>query len=133
MIRHEVSLIIRGDDQSIADLQRLGIGRAWRVGEPLQSSPRLRHKVGGWEVSSDIDLSDALDGHVGAILDAIGPFWTAAVDASTHGAVTLSIALYVTSGPTLVGSAIAKDQLAKLAELGASIDLDVFNFAPHRD
>ncbi len=67
-----------------------------------------------------------------SVLDLTAEHWPQVVIAAFNGDAPLSIAFYVTSGPTLVGTDLDGDQLAKLAELGARLDFDLYDFVPDR-
>jgi len=128
----ELAILIRGDDPSIIALAELGFGRAWLAGEQLSTSPTMRHRAGGWEILSDRPLTEPLRVHVQAILDSVEGIWPAIRAAAAVGEVVLSVGLYVTEGPELVAIDIGEDQVKKLAELGAKLDFDLYQFIPER-
>jgi hypothetical protein len=133
MIQIELSLLIRGDHPSVRKLSSLKIGRAWRSGDATPSAPGNRHAIGGWELRSDRAMTDSLRDHVQFVLDATTSHWPALLAAAESSQVVLSVAMYITPGPNLVGTTLDQSQLARLAALGASLDIDLYDFAPVRD
>jgi len=132
MTRVELAIVIRGDDPSIFQLAKLGLGKAWRAGENLAASPTLQHRIGGWEIMSERPLTEPLRSHLEAVLDSLEANWQAVRGAAAAGETVLSVAMYVTEGPELVPIDIGADQLEKLAELHAKLDFDVYQFIPER-
>jgi Domain of unknown function (DUF4279) len=131
--RVELAILIRGDHPSISALAALGVGRAWRAGEPTLASPTIRHKAGGWEIASNRPLAEPLRTQLDAVLDSIAGFWPAVCEAAAVGETVLSVALYVTEGPEVAATDLSADQMAKLAELGARLDFDIYQFVPERE
>jgi hypothetical protein len=131
--RVELALVIRGDDPAILQLADLGIGRGWRAGDPVLASRTQTHRTGGWELESDRPLTAPLRAHVQAVLDATASTWLTVRSAAAAGECVLSVALYVTAGPELEGTDIGPGQVSRLAELGASLDFDIYQFVPERE
>jgi hypothetical protein len=133
VIRIELALLIRGEDPSLGHLAELGFGRAWRAGDQLTTSPGMKHRTGGWEISSQRPLVKPLREQLQAVLDSVEAIWPAIRAAAASGDTVLSVALYVTEGPDLVAIDIGADQMKRLAELGAKLDFDLYQFIPERD
>lgn len=123
----EVSLRVWGDAPEVAELAALTVGTAWVRGDRVPGSPVMLRKEGGWEVFSALRSDRSLEDHVTSLLEATASVWPHLVHASKSGYVELSVAIYVSADPQPIAR-LTRAQLLSLAELGADIDLDIFNW-----
>lgn len=121
----EVELRFWGDDPAIAGLQVSGVGRTWTRGDTVPGSPVMRQKMGGWAIASLATFQADLEDHVASVLAQAEPIWPQLLEAAPGAHVELSIALYMSRGAQ-PGGRLSRQQLGRLAELGAEVDLDLY-------
>jgi hypothetical protein len=123
-----VSLTLRSPDldpEQITGVTGLAPTKTWRVGEPIREGLLLRHKQSGWSIASGLPHSQELEDHVEALLRRLGSGWRALVDLGRRYDAEVDCAVYCYGG---VRPAIhlSEEQLHRLAELNAALDIDLY-------
>lgn len=123
----QVSLRIWGDAPAIAALRNLGLGEVWAKGDPVPGSPVMLRKEGGWELHSELTQDHELEEQLGSLLRRLHGCWPELVSAATFGGAELSVALFVGRGAQ-PAVRLNAEQVRALAEIGADLDLDLYNW-----
>jgi len=103
---------------------RIGIqpDKAWRIGDPVERTT-MRRKDHVWMRHSRLPESASIEEHIDELLDCISPFAAQIKQISEEEDVQLSCVMYCAEIPALNFS---KSVLAKLGNLGASLDIDLY-------
>ena len=96
--------------------------KVWRIGESIDKSKRT-YKSNGWRISAEPPPTEVEAG-VDALFTKVASCWEALRLLSIDCRVELSIVIYV--GQQVPAIHLRPDQLDRLAELGASIDIDLY-------
>jgi len=103
----------------------LSPAKTWEAGGFIERSTR-RYSSNGWRLSPSENYADVEAG-IDTLLAAASAHWKELRDLSRESKVELSVVVYVyESAPPLH---IRHDQVARVAELNASIDMDLYCLA----
>jgi Domain of unknown function (DUF4279) len=127
--RDEASLIVSSSSATRDEIVQC-IGAApsamWKKGDPIQRS-LIKRKEDGWRIESTLPRDRPLAGHINNILSRVYPhlcsfkdFGVAVIWLST------TMDIYGMDRPPIQIDAVA---IKRLAELGASLDVDLCNFS----
>jgi hypothetical protein len=120
-----VQLNFTGFDRSPSEVtSQVGLvpAKTWEAGAFIERSKRT-YASNGWRVSPDERYEDVERG-VDALLSIITPRWDELRSLSCESRVELSIVLYVYESAPAVH--LRRDQIARLTELNADIDVDLY-------
>jgi hypothetical protein len=92
----------------------------------------LLQKEGGWSLAAPRSPDVELQEQVEALLSLARPAWRNLLAASALGHAELSVALHVSPGPQ-PATQLTRGQIMALAELGAELDIDLFDWEPSPD
>ena len=113
---------------SAAMLALTGIGDVTHAGN---RTARRQLAETSWRCRSSRPLTSDLAEHVASILAQLDTFWEQIVNVARSGYCQLSIALYVGEGPQPPWY-LTPAQIARLAELGSEVDVDIYPWLPLR-
>jgi len=85
------------------------------------------YDTNGWRVSAErpLEVEIAVD----ALFERLAPHWEALRELSGESRVELSIVIY--AGQQVPAVHLRRDQIDRLAELGGSVDVDVYCLGPN--
>lgn len=96
--------------------------KTWRVGDAIEQSTR-KYSSNGWRVSAMVPLIGVEEG-VAELLDRARQHWIKLRELSADSRVELSVVIYADGQMPSIH--FRSDQIEKLAELSAKIDVDVY-------
>jgi hypothetical protein len=109
----------------LTDLTGLTPSKTWIAGDSIERSKR-RYPSNGWRLSSQ-KIVAAIEAGVDALFEQIAPNWEALRELSRECNVELSI--LVKCGEQVPPMHFRADQIERLAELSAEIDIDLYCLA----
>lgn len=95
--------------------------KTWRTGDAIERSRRA-YDSNGWRVSAERPLD--VEAGVDALFERLAPHWKALRQLSDESRVELSVVIY--AGQQVPAIHLRRDQIDRLAELGGSVDVDVY-------
>jgi len=98
---------------------------SWLKGD-FRKGTKLRESKNGWIMNSRLSEYEPVEDHVRALLDRISPYIRNFKSVLDSAHVELSVAVYMYSDRTPVLN-FDKATLSNLCELGASLDIDLYN------
>jgi len=110
------------DPDEVTTLVGIVPSKTWRIGDLIDKSKRTYHS-NGWRVSAERPVTEVEVG-VDALFAYVAPRWEALRQLSNECRVELSIVIYAEEQVPAVH--LRRDQIDRLAELGGSIDVDVY-------
>lgn len=122
----EVELRIWGiDPEGATDLAQVAGARTWNVGDQRPGSSKLLFEEPGWSLRSTSGSTDSLARQLDDLVERLAGHWESVVATAQEAEVELSVAIYCGAGrKPEVG--LRRDQIRMLAELGCSLDVDVY-------
>jgi len=126
----EVRLTFRGPDEILMGLPEVTGSRSRKAGDRVHTAATVLQDSSGWSVHSGRPTSDPLEAHVASVVSLLDAHQQALESAASHCLVELSVAVYFEGdGPDLT---LNPSQIAWLAGLGASLDVDLYPWLPDR-
>lgn len=117
------------DPGTITKLVGIQPTETYREGDQVSKTIKMRMKCDGWRVSSSLPLDAPFTDHVPALLAIVNPKQPEIVAAceqhSLHAELLAVIYCYEGDRP---GMYLRREEVAQIAALGATIDLDLYNF-----
>lgn len=99
---------------------------SWQIGELIDERAALRHKQSGWRVESSLPPSAELGDHVKDVLARLRAGWAPLKGLAAQFGAEISCVLYVTYGGGTPSVNLDKDTVARIADLTADIDIDLY-------
>lgn len=112
------------DPEQVTALTGIEPSETWRVGDLIDKHATVRHKQNGWSVESALPPTAELEDHVKDVLDQLQAGWASLKGVSARFDSEISCVLYIKSVNPPVH--FDKDTVARIAELGAEIDIDIY-------
>jgi len=124
-----VAIVITGFSCDPDDITRvLGVRPTdvWRRGDTIPPSTR-RRVSNGWRLESSLPRDRSLEEHVTTILDRVSPSLHSLQELTTRPEIELACAVYF--GNQAPEMYLAPPLLARIAQFGASLDVDLYSLA----
>jgi hypothetical protein len=110
------------DPTEITAIAGIEASKTWRAGDPIERSVR-KYDGNGWRVSALVPVTVVEEG-VAELLDRLRPHWAKLCELSVESRVELGVVIYADSEMPSIH--FRSDQIQRLAELSAKIDVDVY-------
>lgn len=108
--------------EQITEAIGLPCDRSWRIGDK-RGKTIIIEKENGWILNSSLSLEASLDAHVENLLSRLTPIADKIRKFSEQNRVEFSCVVYADSPPALN---FTESVIFQLAQLGASLDIDLF-------
>ncbi len=127
----KAKLIVRGFEcspEEITQLLNIYPTQTWLRGEPVSSRAKNVHKSNGWLLASPCDpVGSSIEAQIGSLFSVVVPQAEAFAKLPTGTKVELYCVIYVADyrDPVII---FPTDTVRILAQLGASVGIDIYDF-----
>ena len=123
-----VDFTFTSDEESLQDLDSvLGLKpkKCWNKGDPIERTI-LKYKVSGWSIGTEKERTQDLERHILAILERLLPKQEVISEVVKTRNLKTSLQCVIEMGDTTPSTFIDAPLVKRIADLGASIDFDIY-------